>query len=296
VQQYEALGHAVRAAYTYSGMADIAMETRDPGYQSAVRSLWDNMVNRKLYLTGGVGSVGSNEGFGPNYSLTNRGYCESCSSCGAIFLHWKMNLAYHDAKYADAYEDTIYNALLGSTDTEGKNFYYTNPLDETVPRTPWHQCPCCVGNIPRTLMMLPTWTYLKGDDGIYVNLRSYRNIGRIGSPRHVVLVPYSAIASARATRDPLDPGAEARPVVLLKLVGAETSALELALAAERDGSAAGTPLGRMSWSPSPVAFEAGETLAIEWRARPGREVMLFELSRRGVLVEQRRPGLHALPR
>lgn len=170
VQQYEALGHAVRAAYTYSGMADIAMETRDPGYQSAVRSLWDNMVNRKLYLTGGIGSVGSNEGFGPNYSLTNRGYCEACSTCGTIFLHWKMNLAYHDAKYADAYEDAIYNALLGSTDLEARNFYYTNPLDETVPRAPWHQCPCCVGNIPRTLMMLPTWTYLKGQDGIYVNL------------------------------------------------------------------------------------------------------------------------------
>jgi hypothetical protein len=140
------------------------------------------------------------------------------------------------------------------------------------------------------------WLAALGPDGIYVNLRSYRNIGRIGSPRHVVLVPYSAVASARATRDPLDPSAEARPVLLLKLVGAETSALELALAAERDGSAAGTPLGRMSWTPSPVALEAGETLAIEWRAHPGREVMLFELSRRGVLVEQRRPGLHALPR
>lgn len=140
------------------------------------------------------------------------------------------------------------------------------------------------------------WLAALGPDGVYVNLRSYRNLGRIGSRGHVVLIPYAAIASAAAMRDPLDPSAEARPVLLFKLVGAETSALELALAAERDGSAAGTPLGRMSWTPSPVALEAGETLAIEWRARPGREVMLFELSRRGVLVEQRRPGLHAVPR
>jgi len=170
VQQYEAVGHAVRAVYTYSGMADVAMETRDVDYQSAVMSLWDNIVNRKYYLTGGVGSGESSEGFGPNYSLRNNSYCESCSSCGEIFFQWKMNLTYHDARYADLYEETLYNGLLGSLDLEGKNFYYTNPLGANAPRTPWHSCPCCVGNIARTLLMLPTWTYAKSADGIYVNL------------------------------------------------------------------------------------------------------------------------------
>ena len=131
-QQYEAVGHAVRAMYNYSGMADVAVETHDPDYQSAVKSLWDNMVNKKYYVTGGVGSGETSEGFGPNYSLRNRAYCESCSSCGAIFFQWKMNLAYHDAKYADLYEETMYNALLGSTDLAGKVFYYTNPLDANV--------------------------------------------------------------------------------------------------------------------------------------------------------------------
>ena len=135
-QQYEAVGHAVRAVYTYSGMADVAVETHDPDYQSAVKSLWDNIVNKKYYVTGGVGSGETSEGFGPNYSLRNNAYCESCSSCGQIFFQWKMNLAYHDAKYADLYEETIYNALLGSIDLEGKNFYYTNPLDANAPRTP----------------------------------------------------------------------------------------------------------------------------------------------------------------
>jgi DUF1680 family protein len=169
-QQYEAVGHAVRAAYTYSGMADVAVETHDPDYQSAVRSLWDNIVNKKYYLTGGIGSGETSEGFGPNYSLRNSGYCESCSSCGMIFFHWKMNLAYHDARYVDNYEETMYNALLGATDLEGRNFYYTNPLDTTMARSSWHTCPCCVGNIPRTLLMVPTWSYAKAPDGVYVNM------------------------------------------------------------------------------------------------------------------------------
>lgn len=170
VQQYEAVGHAVRAVYTYSGMADVAVETHDTDYQSAVKSLWDNIVHRKYYLTGGVGSGETSEGFGPNYSLRNRSYCESCSSCGEIFFQWKLHLAYHDAQYADLYEQTLYNGLLGSLDLKGENFYYENRLDANEQRTPWHVCPCCVGNISRTLLMLPTWMYSKGTDGIYVNL------------------------------------------------------------------------------------------------------------------------------
>jgi hypothetical protein len=170
VQQYEAVGHAVRAVYTYSGMADVAVETHDVDYQSAVKSLWDNVVHRKYYVTGGVASGESSEGFGPNYSLRNGSYCEACSSCGEIFFQWKMHLAYHDAKYADLYEQTMYNALLGALDLEGKHFYYTNPLDANAQRTEWHACPCCVGNLSRTMLMLPTWMYSKGTDGIYVNL------------------------------------------------------------------------------------------------------------------------------
>lgn len=169
-QQYEAVGHAVRASYTYSGMADVAAETHDVDYQSAVMSLWDNMVNRKYYVTGGIGSGETSEGFGPNYSLRQGAYNESCSTCGLIFFQYKMNLAYHDAKYADLYEESLYNALLGSMDREGRNFYYDNPLDSHGPRYAWHVCPCCVGNIPRTLLMIPTWTYVKGKDGLYVNL------------------------------------------------------------------------------------------------------------------------------
>ncbi|MBB5353620.1 hypothetical protein HNR46_003881 [Haloferula luteola] len=169
-QQYEAVGHAVRAVYSYSAMADVAAETQDTDYESAVMSLWDNMVNRKYYITGGIGSGETSEGFGPDYSLRHDAYCESCSSCGLIFFQYKLNLAYHDAKYADLYEETMYNALLGSVDLDGKNFFYQNPLDTYTARYPWHGCPCCIGNIPRTLLMVPTWTYVKDEKGIYTNL------------------------------------------------------------------------------------------------------------------------------
>lgn len=168
-RQYEAVGHAVRATYSYSGMADVAAETGDRDYESAVRSLWDNLVNRKYYVTGGIGSGETSEGFGPDFSLPHAAYCESCSSAGLIFFQYKLNLAYHDARYADLYEETLYNALLGSIDLPGRNFTYTNPLVGGG-RGPWHPCPCCVGNIPRTLLMIPTWTYVKGADGLYANL------------------------------------------------------------------------------------------------------------------------------
>jgi DUF1680 family protein len=170
IEQYEAVGHAVRAMYNYSGMTDVAMETHDPDYRSAVKSLWDNIVQRKWYVTGGIGSGETSEGFGPNYSLRNNSYCESCSSCGVIFFQWKLGLTYHDATYADLYEQTVYNALLGGLAMDGKTFYYPNALDARALRTSWASVPCCVGNIPRTLLSMPSWMYSKGNDGIYVNL------------------------------------------------------------------------------------------------------------------------------
>jgi DUF1680 family protein len=169
VQQYEAVGHAVRAGYFYSGMADIAMMTHDLDYESAVCSICDNIVNKKYYLTGGIGSGETSEGFGPNYSLRNNSYCESCSGTAELFFQYKLNLTFQDSKYADLVEDTLYNAIMGDTDLDGNNFYYENPLDSSRMRQPWHQCPCCVGNIPRTLLMLPTWMYATSPDSLYVN-------------------------------------------------------------------------------------------------------------------------------
>ena len=193
-QQYEAVGHAVRATYFYSGMADIAAETQDRDYQSAVISLWDNMVNKKYYLTGGIGSGETSEGFGPNYSLRNKAYCETCSSCGLVFFQYKLNLAYHDAKYADLYEQTMYNALLGGLALDGESYCYTNPLVNTE-RARWHVCPCCVGNVARTLLMVPTWTYVKSSDGLYVNMF-------VGSRIHVGQVAGTNVEVVQTTEYP----------------------------------------------------------------------------------------------
>ncbi|MGO9114787.1 MAG: beta-L-arabinofuranosidase domain-containing protein [Thermoguttaceae bacterium] len=169
-RQYEAVGHAVRAVYLYSGMAGVAMETGDVDYQSAIMSIWENLVHKRYYVTGGIGSGETSEGFGPNYSLPNNAYCESCSNCGELFFQHKMNAIYHQSRFADLYEDTFYNAILGDVDLAAKNFTYTNALDSSERRYPWHGCPCCVGNIPRTLLMLPTWMYATGKDSLYVNL------------------------------------------------------------------------------------------------------------------------------
>ncbi len=169
-KQYEAVGHAVRVPYLSNAMAGIASETGNVDYHSAVKSIWNNIVNKKYYITGGIGSGETSEGFGSNYSLPNSSYCEACASCGLMFFQHSMNSIYHDAKYVDLYEETLYNALLGSLDLEGKNFYYPNPLITEQPRYSWHYCPCCVGNIPRTLLMMPAWTYQKDDESVYVNL------------------------------------------------------------------------------------------------------------------------------
>jgi uncharacterized protein len=187
-QQYEALGHAVRAMYSYSAMADIAAETADRDYQSAVASLHDNLVNRKYYVTGGIGSGDTPEGFGDDYALRNDGYCESCSSCGLVFFQYKINLSYADARYVDGYEETMYNALLGSVDLDARHFTYENPLVGGQ-RARWHNCPCCVGNIPRTLLMIPTWAYSRSPDSLYVNLfvGSRVQVGEVaGTPLEVV--------------------------------------------------------------------------------------------------------------
>ena len=169
-RQYAAVGHAVRAVYGYAGMADIAMETGAADYRSAVQSLWGNLVNRKYYITGSIGSGDTNEGFGRDYALSNDAYAESCSGCGEIFFQHRLQMTWHDARYADLLEETLYNAVLGSVDLDARNFTYTNPLDSSEPRYPWHDCPCCVGNISRTLLRLPTWIYTRSADALYVNL------------------------------------------------------------------------------------------------------------------------------
>ena len=169
-RQYSAVGHAVRAVYNYTGMADVIAATGDVDYQSATLSLWNNLIDRKYYVTGGIGSGETSEGFGDDYSLPNNAYCESCANIGLLYFNHRLHLAYAQARYANLYEDTLYNAVLSDLDLQGKKFTYTNALDTDEARYPWHICPCCVGNIARTLLQLPTWTYSADADRVFVNL------------------------------------------------------------------------------------------------------------------------------
>jgi DUF1680 family protein len=226
VQQYEAVGHAVRAVYSYTGMAGVAMATGDLDYHSAVRSLHDNIVNRKYYVTGGVGSGETSEGFGKDYSLPNNAYCESCSGCGEMYFQHALQLTWRDATHADLLEETLYNAVLGSVDLEGRNFTYTNPLDSAHARYQWHGCPCCVGNIPRTLLSLPTWMYAGGPDELFVNLY-------LGSKVTIPAVAGTAVTIGQTTNYPWDgkvqlavqPAKPAKFALRLRVPNRQTSSL-----------------------------------------------------------------------
>jgi DUF1680 family protein len=269
-QQYEAAGHAVRAVYYYSGMADIAAETGDRDYQSAVLSLWDNLVNRKYYVTGGVGSGDTSEGFGDDYALRHDGYCESCSSCGLVFFQYKLHLAYRQAKYADLFEETLYNALLGGIDLAGKNFTYTNPLVGSQ-RYAWHTCPCCVGNIPRTLLMLPTWAYTRDADGLFVNLF-------VGSRIQVGSVKGTAVEMVQDTNYPWDGAVQltvnpAQPVeftLRVRMPDRSTSALYAAQPTVRG-------LRGLKVNGRPVSVEAHDGYAVVRRLWKAGDTVSFDL-------------------
>lgn len=159
VELSEARGHAVRATYFYTAMTDIALHQGDAAYRQAVARVWSNAIDKKHYLTGGVGASHHGEAFGGDYELPNDGYCESCAGCGLTFWAERMHRLHADGHYRDVQERTLYNNILGAVELTGTNFYYQNPLDAGNARYPWHGCPCCVGNIPRALLAIK--------DGIY---------------------------------------------------------------------------------------------------------------------------------
>jgi len=171
-EQADAVGHAVRAVYLYAGMTDVARTTGDPGYTAAVKRLWDSAVHRRMYLTGGVGASDEREAFDEDYVLPNRykpAYSESCAACAMVFWQQRMNMAFHDAKYIDVLELSLYNTVLGSVGAEGKTHYYRNPLDDQAMREPWIGS-CCQGNIARTFASLGNYIYARGAGALYVNL------------------------------------------------------------------------------------------------------------------------------
>lgn len=173
VEQDEAVGHAVRAVYMYSGMADVAAITGDSSYIKAIDKIWDNIVSKKIYVTGGIGARHAGEAFGNNYELTNQSaYCETCAAIGNVYMNYRLFLLHGDAKYFDVLERTLYNGLISGVSLDGGSFFYPNPLSSSgkYSRKPWFGCACCPSNVSRFIPSLPGYVYAVKDDQVYVNL------------------------------------------------------------------------------------------------------------------------------
>lgn len=173
IEQDEAVGHAVRAAYMYAGMADVAALTGDTSYVHAIDRIWDNIVSKKLYITGGIGATNQGEAFGKNYELPNMSaYCETCAAIGNVYVNYRLFLLHGDAKYYDVLERTLYNGLISGVSLDGGGFFYPNPLESMGQhqRQPWFGCACCPSNICRFIPSLPGYVYAVKDNQVYVNL------------------------------------------------------------------------------------------------------------------------------
>jgi len=166
-------GHAVRAMYLFSGMADVLAAKQVPEYREALNRVWDDVVNRNMYITGGIGSSKSNEGFTEDYDLPNKeAYCETCASIGMVLWNSRMNTLSGDSKYADVMERSLYNGVLSGVSLDGDLFFYVNPLesDGDHHRQRWFGCACCPSNIARFIPSVGNYFYTKSENEIRVNI------------------------------------------------------------------------------------------------------------------------------
>lgn len=166
-------GHAVRCMYLYCGMADVAALKNDTGYIAAIDRLWDDVVHRNMYITGGVGSSHDNEGFTEDYDLPNLdAYCETCASVGMVLWNQRMNQLTGDSKYIDILERSLYNGALAGISLGGDRFFYVNPLESKGDhhRQEWYGCACCPSQLSRFLPSIGNYIYASSDDALWVNL------------------------------------------------------------------------------------------------------------------------------
>jgi hypothetical protein len=172
-EQTEAVGHAVRAAYMYSAMADVAALTGDAAYIRAVNALWNNVAHKKLYVTGGIGARHQGEAFGDDYELPNAtAYCETCANIANVYWNHRMFLLHGEARYIDVMERSLYNSVISGVSLDGKRFFYPNPLESegNYERSEWFGCACCPGNITRFLASVSGYAYAVRGNEAYVNL------------------------------------------------------------------------------------------------------------------------------
>lgn len=179
VEQDEAVGHSVRANYMYTAMADIAALTNDEHYKKAIDRIWENVTEKKLYLTGGMGARYSHEAYGNNYELPNISYAETCASIAGVYWNHRMFLLHGDAKYIDVMERIMYNGLISGISLDGTKFFYPNVLCSdgkhgfnrgSATRSEWFTCSCCPTNDVRFMSSIPGYLYATHDNNLYINL------------------------------------------------------------------------------------------------------------------------------
>lgn len=173
VDQSKPVGHAVRAAYMYAGIADVAALTGNKAYLAAIDRIWNSTVSAHLYLTGGIGSTNHGEAFGPDFDLPNRtAYCETCAAIANVYWNHRLFLLHADAKYIDVLERTLYNGVLAGVSLDGTRFFYPNPLESQGEhaRAAWFGCACCPGNMTRFLASISGYAYAATGDNLFVNL------------------------------------------------------------------------------------------------------------------------------
>ncbi|RYF97299.1 MAG: glycoside hydrolase family 127 protein, partial [Chitinophagaceae bacterium] len=180
VLQQEAVGHAVRAGYLYAAVADVAALTGDDSLLNAIDKIWENVVDKKMYVQGGVGAIGSGERYGADYELPNEtAYNETCAAISNVYWNQRMFLLHGHAKYIDVLERILYNGLISGIGLDGKSFFYTNAMqiknglshqDMEAARSGWFECSCCPTNLTRLIPSVPGYVYGQKDDNVYVNL------------------------------------------------------------------------------------------------------------------------------
>ena len=193
--QTEAEGHAVRAGYLYSAMADVAALTGDKQLLNAIDKIWENEVSKKIYVQGGVGAKGDGERFGDNYELPNAtAYNETCAAIANVYFNQRMFMLHGDSKYIDVLEKTLYNGLISGVGMDGKSFFYTNAMqiknsfshgDMEGERSGWFPCSCCPTNVVRLIPSVPGYVYAQKDNNVYVNLFINGNVSLMVSNKAV---------------------------------------------------------------------------------------------------------------
>lgn len=229
VDQREAVGHSVRAAYMYTGMADVAALTGDQAYVNAIGEIWKDIVYKKIYVTGGIGAAGGNEGFAEPYNLPNlTAYCETCASIANVFWNQRMFLHHGESSYYDVLERTLYNALLSGVSLSGDLFFYPNVLESTGnhQRQAWFGCACCPSNVSRFIPSLPGYVYAQTDNDVFVNLYLSNSADIVLADNKIEIIQSTLYPYDGSVEITVNPEKEGKFTLRLRIPGwAENSAI-----------------------------------------------------------------------